>query len=123
MTDESINRAIAEHIEPNPQFNPPYLAHTGTDRSDGSCWVRYVLHGSRRSPEPRNFLTDPAMLPVMLERICKKQPYRGGIELRWWPEAQQYHCVFEDERGVTMSEATGLQRAVAMSYLRAFGLE
>ena len=124
MTDAEINKAIALHIEPSPEW---VIERPDWWFSRGGCWKSEIYTSDpavrRAKATPRDFITDPAMLSVMLERICKKQPYRGGIELRWWPEAQQYHCIFEDERGATMSEATSLQRAVAMAYLRAFRLE
>ena len=122
MTEAEINRAIAEHMEPEPQWE---LARPDWWFSNGGCWKSELYTSDpavrRAKAKPRDFLTDPAMLPVMLERMCKSQSYHGGIELRWGPAVKQYQCIFKDEMGVRAAD--NIQRAVCLAYLRAFGLE
>jgi hypothetical protein len=120
LTDNEINRRIAEHLGWKRGLLNDQIWHSpecDRPRVDMTCCACCFP----------DFLTDPAMLPLMLERILGISAMAVHIMSR----DARYHLNLFRGDAPTLSGRDGgqlfvdenLQRAVCLAYLRAFGLE
>lgn len=121
MTDEQMNRAIAEFLEPKPH----------EQRSEIKCWTPRVHRSSnfRHLPEtqtlmtleyvPNNFLTDPAMTLLLMEKLrpCSIIIISDSINIQYRTKCDDFF----------MPHWTGpmevpIQTAIATAFCRANGI-
>jgi hypothetical protein len=72
MTDDEINRAIAESLEPLDTLRHP--RYYSSNWSPMGFWHSDVPHGNalEREWQPRNFLTDPAMRDLLQAKLLEE---------------------------------------------------
>lgn len=124
MTDEQLNRAIAEHIY-GKKIKVHFQGYDAERRfpyfiPSGKPWRTHQIDAK---PLP-DFLADPACTVMLMERP-------GFVSLNFISEEYVYEAEFcgeqehSDNCGARMETRTDkkLGRAVALAYVAAFGLE
>jgi hypothetical protein len=130
MTDEQINRAIAESLEPKPEHRPEevhyqewaHLGFTGSLHtyvgweSKFKCWV---YNGSIWIPS--NFFTDPAARDLLVRKMLE-----DCVALSICKLGNEYKLRLSRRIGVKIMRFDfygTYERLPALAYLKAHGLE
>lgn len=69
MSNEEKSRWIAEKLEPTPAFLLVYEDPTSYRYSSGRMWAWSNTEDIAPSWQPRDFITDPAMTLMLLEKL------------------------------------------------------
>ena len=68
LSDDQLNRWIAEKMEPHPFFDiPPYPEEGQLLTSNDNCWT--AINDGTSERVPKGFCADPELILMMMERI------------------------------------------------------
>ena len=112
MTNEALNRWVAEKLEPNPKFNH-------CDISKGSCWMYVVGCYLNGGFKPRDFCSDPSAWAMLLEQLImsSQEDFTLG-QCRDTPDNRQLFFV---DSGDIDTTGESLGRAIVMYWAKVHG--